>query len=409
MAARRREPTLRLSLLVLTLACVGAFLQPSPPGRPRACMRRSLAPRCVLSAEAASPRVAEFRVVDACPPKPRKKRKKAVSVATGPSGDDVRVVAWYLRAIGEHELLTAEEELELSRLTHVMLDLEKERDQLEMELDGRAIGDHELAARLERPVDELKQQLRAGSRARERMLTCNLRLVVSIAKRYMNHGLSMEDLIQEGNFGLIRATEVYQPSQGYRFSTYATYWIRQRIMRALADQSRTIRLPAYLHEFLLSLRKARALLSAELGRAPTDEELAKHLGCNEARIRRVSTLPSVTSIEAPMGNRRDYDGRPYTLSDVVPDGSATAEHLIESAGLRTEIEHVLQVALQPQERDVVRLRHGLDDGVPKSWKVVAGIVGVDLTRVRNIERGAMARLRKPRLMRRLEESRHLVN
>lgn len=368
-------------------------------------MRRPLAPRCVLATEAASPRAAEVQVVDARPKKPRKRKK----TGPPPSGDDVRVVAWYLRAIGEHELLTADEELELSRLTHLMLELEKERVELELELDGRAIGDHELAAHLQRPVDELKQELRAGARARERMLMCNLRLVVSIAKRYMNQGLSMEDLIQEGNFGLIRATELYDPSQRYRFSTYATYWIRQRITRALADQSRTIRLPAYLHEFLLSLRKARAMMSAELGRAPTDEELATHLGVNEARIRRVSTLPTTTSLEMPMGNRRDTDGRAYTLADVVPDGSAPAEQLIESAGLRTEIEQVLQLALQPQERDVVRLRHGLDDGEPKSWKVVAGIVGVDMTRVRNIERGAMARLRKPRLMRRLEESRHMVN
>lgn len=406
MAVSQRGPSVRLSLVALTLACVGAFLQPTPPGpTPRACTRRPVDPRCVLAPEAASPRVAEVRVVDARPPKPRKRK----AAAARPTGDDRRVVAWYLRAIGEHELLTADEELELSRLTHLMLDLEKQRDELELELDGRAIGDHELAARLERPVDELKKQLRSGYQARERMLMCNLRLVVSIAKRYMNQGLSMEDLIQEGNFGLIRATELYDPSQRYRFSTYATYWIRQRITRALADQSRTIRLPAYLHEFLLSLRKARATLSADLGRAPTDEELATHLGVNEARIRRVSTLPTTTSIDMPMGHRRDKDGRPYTLTDIVPDSSASAEYLIESAGLRTEIEQVLQLALQPQERDVVRLRHGLDDGEPKSWKVVAGIVGVDMTRVRNIERGAMARLRKPRLMRRLEESRHLVS
>merc|ERR1740130_1999226 len=292
-------------------------------------------------------------------------------------------IAWYLRTIGNHELLNSEEELELSTLVQRMLTVRAKGAQMEDDL-GRPATQDELAAALSLGPAELKLQLQRGEMARDRLVVCNLRLVVSIAKRYKEQGLTIEELIQEGNLGLIRATELFDPTKKYRFSTYATYWIRQRVMRALADQSRIVRVPAYLHEFLISLRKARATLQATHGRPPTDKELAVHLNVEEKRLQKIAaspTLSGILSLETPIGSHKD-SMRPATLADMVPCSLPTASEL------------VLRFALRPQERDVVRFRHGFDDGQPKSWQTVANMVGVDLQRVRTVEKTAMGRLRK---------------
>jgi len=350
-------------------------------------------------------------------PKPRPKRRKRAKAtdadATAPperSAKDVyrrnageAPIAWYLRTIGNHELLAADEELELSTLVQRMLAVRAKGAQMEDDL-GRPATQDELAAALSLGPAELKLQLQRGEMARDRLVVCNLRLVVSIAKRYKEQGLTIEELIQEGNLGLIRATELFDPAKKYRFSTYATYWIRQRVMRSLADQSRVVRLPAYLHEFLISLRKARATLQSVHGRPPTDAELAAHLNVEEKRLHKIAaspTLSGILSLETPIGSHKD-SMRPATLADMVPCGKPSACELLEAAECREELELVLRFALRPQERDVVRLRHGFDDGQPKSWQTVANMVGVDLQRVRTVEKTAMGRLRKPLYMKRLE-------
>lgn len=341
------------------------------------------------------------------PAKGRRKRAKATD-ADADAKDAARrnegeaPIAWYLRNIGNHELLTSEEELELSTLVQRMLAVRAKGTQMEEDL-GRPPTQSELAAALSLGPAELKLRLQRGEMARDRLVVCNLRLVVSIAKRYKGQGLSLEELIQEGNLGLIRATELFDPAKKYRFSTYATYWIRQRVMRALADQSRVVRLPAYLHEFLIQMRKGRATLQATLGRAPTDEELAAHLGVEVKRLHKLSaspTLAGVLSLSTPVGGKDSM--RPSTLADVVPCSLPTASELLEASECREELELVLRFALRPQERDVVRLRHGFDDGQPKSWQTVANMVGVDLQRVRSVEKTAMGRLRKPLYLKRLE-------
>ena len=224
-----------------------------------------------LAARAPTVEMTDSMDLPAKVPKRRKRAKAADADATEPpersAKDTARrnageaPIAWYLRTIGNHELLASEEELELSTLVQRMLAVRAKGTQMEEDL-GRPPRQSELAAALSLGPAELKLLLQRGEMARDRLVVCNLRLVVSIAKRYKEQGLTIEELIQEGNLGLIRATELFDPTKKYRFSTYATYWIRQRVMRALADQSRVVRLPAYLHEFLISLRKARATLQA---------------------------------------------------------------------------------------------------------------------------------------------------
>ena len=245
-------------------------------------------------------------------------------------------------------------------------------------------------------------QIRQGELARERLMVCNLRLVLSIAKRYINKGLQMEDLIQEGNMGLLRATEKFDPGRRLRFSTYATFWIRQGIMRSLANQSRTIRLPAYVHEFVLRLKRARAVLSAQLGRSATNEELAEALKVEAKKVERMSDLPSTISLDTPVGQDRD-GGSITTLGELLPAKEKTAEDLLGSAQLRAELDLLLTLALHSKERDVLRLRYGLDDGNAKTFTAVGQLMGLAVGQVRTIETRALETLRRPHFVSRLEE------
>lgn len=325
---------------------------------------------------------------------PEEKQKFSVA-------DPEKTVSWYLKTISTNELLRPEEEIAHARAVQQLLALQVDRQELAEELERPPTVD-EWAARRGCSADELRQMVRSGERSRERLLVCNLRLVVSIAKRYLKQGLSMEDLIQEGNLGLIRAVEKFDPERQLRFSTYATYWIRQGVLRALADQSRTIRLPVYLHEFLLRLRRSRAALSARLGRPPTEEELAEVLDVPVARVRSVSTLPSTISLEStPVGTSKEGDAI-ATLADVLPSEGPTSEEMVDASLLRTELELLLKLTLLPLERDVMRLRYGLDDGISKSLEAVGTLVGLRTQRVRTIEQSCFRRLRKPSILSRLE-------
>ncbi|HEY9846158.1 MAG TPA: sigma-70 family RNA polymerase sigma factor, partial [Candidatus Caenarcaniphilales bacterium] len=202
--------------------------------------------------------------------RPRTARRRGQAKKKHYTEDSIRL---YLQEIGRIRLLRADEEIELARKIADLLQLERIRDDLFLQLDRNPF-DQEWAGAVDMPVQAFRHRLHLGRRAKDKMVQSNLRLVVSIAKKYMNRGLSFQDLIQEGSLGLIRAAEKFDHEKGYKFSTYATWWIRQAITRAIADQSRTIRLPVHLYETISRIKKTTKLLSQEMGRKPTEEEIA---------------------------------------------------------------------------------------------------------------------------------------
>lgn len=271
--------------------------------------------------------------------------------------DSIRL---YLREIGRIHLLNADEEIELAR-------------------------------RIAKSGED-------GARAKRQLVQANLRLVVSIAKKYLNRGLPFLDLIQEGNLGLIRAAEKFDPERGYKFSTYATWWIRQGITRALADKSRTIRVPVHMVETINKFKKITRELSQGLNRRPTENELAVALDVSVQKVKEiVAANRTPVSLETPLGKEEDSRLGDF-ISDVEsarPDSSATDELL------RKDIEHVLG-SLLPREREVIRLRYGLDDGRERTLEEVGQLFGITRERVRQIEFKAMRKLRQPDRSNKLE-------
>ena len=271
--------------------------------------------------------------------------------------DSIRL---YLREIGRITLLKAEEEINLARRI--------------------ANGGYD------------------GIVAKRQLVQANLRLVVSIAKKYLNRGLPFLDLIQEGNLGLIRAAEKFDPERGYKFSTYATWWIRQGITRALADKSRTIRVPVHMVETINKFKKITRELSQGLNRRPTEYELSAAMDVTVQKVKEiVSANRTPVSLETPLGKEEDSRlGDFIAASDSVqPDSTATDELL------RADIENVLN-SLLPREREVIRLRYGLDDGRERTLEEVGQLFGITRERVRQIEFKAMRKLRQPERCTRLE-------
>lgn len=340
----------------------------------------------------------------------KKKKKDSDNGVVFDAGDTLdSPVTWYVKTIQgrRNNLLNHTEELALGTQVQRMLALRRASSELEEQL-GRVPSADEVAAKLGEDVAafgqaQLSAQLRTGEAAREKLMVCNLRLVLSIAKRYVNNGMQMEDLIQEGNLGLLRATEKYDPGRRLRFSTYATFWIRQGITRSLADQSRTIRLPVYVHEFVLRLRRARGLLSSQLGRPATDEEIADTLKVNVTKVSKIAFLPSTISLETPIGRGEREGGRVTTLGEILPDKGKSPEDVLNSLQLRTELDLLLTLALQSDERDILRLRYGLDDGNAKSITHTGRITGLTMRQVKATEARALEALRRPHFLTRLEE------
>ncbi|NJP07457.1 MAG: RNA polymerase sigma factor RpoD [Chloroflexaceae bacterium] len=290
-------------------------------------------------------------------------------------GDSVRL---YLREIGQVPLLTALQEQELARAIRAGQEAESLIDTLEPNSEESV---------------ELNRRIRTGYDARRQMAAANLRLVVSIAKRYRDRGLPLLDLIQEGSLGLLRAIEKFDVTKGYKFSTYATWWIKQALSRALADQSRLVRLPVHLGETLNRIQATRRQLTQKLGRDPTDQELAGELGMSEEKMRELRrTAQDPVSLATPIGEEADS-----TLADFIPDPHALdADDAAASGMLRSQIKNALD-QLTERERKVLELRYGLTDGQPRTLEEVGREFNVTRERVRQIEVKALRKLRHPRL------------
>jgi len=295
-------------------------------------------------------------------------------------------VRMYLQEIGRYPLLTPQQEVELA---------------MQMESGGRAseklLGDEAT----ELPVAErviLQRAARNADRARKRLVEANLRLVVSIAKKYVGRGLSLLDLIQEGNLGLIRAVEKFDYRKGFKFSTYATWWIRQAVTRALADQARTIRVPVHMVETINKLARAQRTLMQELGREPTITEIAQELELEPKQVtelRRIAQDP--VSLETPLGEEDDS-----TLGDFVEDTDAEVPVEVASFKLLQEYLSLVLEGLNERERQVLIMRFGLADGKVKTLEEVGSHFQVTRERIRQIETKALAKLRQPARAKRLE-------
>jgi RNA polymerase primary sigma factor len=270
-------------------------------------------------------------------------------------------VRMYLREIGRINLLTADEEIEFAR--------------------------------------KIAEGGEGGLRAKKKLVQANLRLVVSIAKKYVGRGMLFLDLIQEGNLGLIRAAEKFDHERGYKFSTYATWWIRQAITRAIADQARTIRIPVHMVETINKLRKKTRQLAQELGRKPSEEELAASMTISINKLREIiKVAQEPLSLETPIGKEEDS-----RLGDFIEDREAEAPaQSVAHELLREDLTEVL-AGLSLRERDVLRLRFGLDDGRQRTLEEVGQLFGVTRERIRQIEAKALRKLRHPNRSRRLRE------
>jgi len=293
--------------------------------------------------------------------------------AQSPAADLVRV---YLNGIGKTALLSAADEVDLAK-----------------RIEAGLYAKHLLETR-KRLSDTRRRNLetvaRDGQAARQHLLEANLRLVVSLAKRYTGRGMPLLDLIQEGNLGLIRAMEKFDYAKGFKFSTYATWWIRQAITRGMADQSRTIRLPVHLVEQVNKLARIKRELHQTLGREATDDELAEESGIPVEKINDLlEHSRDPVSLDMPVGSEEEAP-----LGDFIEDAEAmSAENVVISELLHTDIRHVL-ATLDEREQQVIRLRFGLDDGQPRTLDQIGKLFGLSRERVRQIEREVMTKLRQ---------------
>ena len=318
---------------------------------------------------------------------PRKRRLfRAAERNDGPlTGDSVRM---YLKEIGRVHLLTATDEVELAKRIEAGAEA-AERLTLEAKLDG---SPHPDARQLQRLVGD-------GQVAKAELIQANLRLVVSIAKRYMNRGMQFQDLIQEGNLGLMRAVEKFDHNKGFKFSTYATWWIRQAITRAIADQARTIRIPVHMVVLMNRLVRTQRQMAQELEREPTIDELAEKVDLPADRVREILRIAQdPVSLDSPIGDEDDVN-----VGDFIPDSAAEAPLEVATRRMLAKAVEEALDELSEREKEVVRMRFGLVDGQAKTLEEVGREFGVTRERIRQIEAKTLAKLRHPQRSQKLKE------
>ncbi|MDP8957240.1 MAG: sigma-70 family RNA polymerase sigma factor [Actinomycetota bacterium] len=309
-------------------------------------------------------------------PEPKPTRKSEPTRALG-EADDVRL---YLEAAAREPLLTKEEEVELAMAI-------ERGEEAQAKLQGGRL-------RSETSIRKAKELVRKGREARQRFIRANLRLVVSIARKYQGQGLPFLDLIQEGNIGLMRAVELFDWRRGFKFSTYATWWIRQAITRAIADRGRQIRLPVHVHDQIRKLRRTIVHFSQKHGREPTAEEVSKALALPVEEVERLMEAErrEPVSLQAPVGEDTELGDLLEQAEEMSPIDQ------VEDAMLRDEIGQAVLSLLDPRERRVIALRYGLGNGHAMSLRDVGKIMGLSGERVRLIEREALRKLRQSKVI-----------
>ncbi len=277
-------------------------------------------------------------------------------------------IASYLKEIGRTPLLSSEEEVILANKIQAMLSLNEKEDL----------------------TSEEARIVQQGQLAKKKMTQANLRLVVSVAKKYQNRGLSILDLIQEGSIGLMRAAEKFDPSKGYKFSTYSYWWIRQAMTRAIANSARTIRLPIHITQDLNKVKKITRQLSQTLGRKPTDSEIAAQLDMDVDKLR---SLAQTARITKPKSLNVTIDENKTELGQILADDSDSPEDFVAEKEIIDKIENLLYT-LSPKQRDVITLRYGLKDGKIMTYEQIGEVCGISRERVRQIKNKAMKLLQK---------------
>ena len=313
-------------------------------------------------------------------------KRNADAGVTMLTGDPVRM---YLKEIGKVSLLSADEEISLA--TAMSAGVEAKQKLEEAEKNGTELSEEEMKA--------LKSAVKKGERSKQRLAEANLRLVVSIAKRYVGRGMLFLDLIQEGNLGLIKAVEKFDYTKGYKFSTYATWWIRQAITRAIADQARTIRIPVHMVETINKVIRVSRQLLQELGHDPSPEEIAAEMDMPVDKVREILKIAQEpVSLETPIGEEEDSH-----LGDFIPDeGASEPSEAASFTLLQEQLVDVLST-LTPREEKVLKLRFGIEDGRPRTLEEVGKEFNVTRERIRQIEAKALRKLRHPSRSKKLKD------
>jgi len=302
---------------------------------------------------------------------------------------DGDLVRSYLRDIGRVPLLTHEQEITLGRQVQELMQIEELREELRLRSGGQEPGPEVLAEAAGLTPVLLRRRLQAGRRAKERMVAANLRLVVSVAKKYTRRNMELLDLIQEGTIGLVRGVEKFDPTRGYKFSTYAYWWIRQGITRAIAEKSRAIRLPIHITETLNKLKKGQRELSQELGRTPSVTELATFVELPEEEVKDLLwRARQPVSLETKVGDSEDTE-----LLDLLAGDGAGPDELVDGECLKGDLRALLEKLPELQGR-VLKMRYGIDGDEPMSLTGIGRILGISRDRVRNLERDGLAGLRR---------------